>query len=445
MGLTGEFLANTIALKSIGCRTNQEEIASLSVRLAEQGHRIVDKIDEAEIVIVNTCSVTACTESKTKRFLNQLSRCAPHGKVCVTGCLAQQEAHELKNRYGACWIVGNTRKNDIPAIIQDESGGVFWGPCEEAHGLPLPIVQSFKSLDITRRTRFSIKIQEGCNYRCAYCIVPVLRGPSRSAALAGVVSACRGAVDAGFKEIVLTGTHIGQYGDGQEENLLTLLENLVILPGDFRIRLSSLDPRDLSEPLLAVLDSHPKVCRHLHVSVQSLSEDVLASMNRPGIYFNTLIERLSNFRKAHPDAGIGGDFIVGFPGESSEMFEETITNIERIGFSYGHVFRYSKRPSTAAAAFVTHIEDREKNRRGERMRAVLDTCRMAFINNLRATSHRIIVETENPVTGVSSNYVRMEAPGAHAKRNSWLTVTATGFNPHNNRCIATHGKNAEHE
>jgi threonylcarbamoyladenosine tRNA methylthiotransferase MtaB len=449
MGLKGANLAKTIAFKSIGCRTNQEEVASLSFRLAEQGHRIVDKIDEAEIIIVNTCSVTSRTEAKTKRLLNQLSRCAPHSKVCVTGCLAQQEAHELKRRFGARWIVGNTRKNDIPSIIQDERGGIFWGPCEKnpgkSPGAPLPVVQSPKYYDVSRHTRYSIKIQEGCNYQCAYCIVPVLRGPSRSAPPAGVVSACRAAVDAGFKEIVLTGTHIGHYGGGPGENLLALLENLLTLPGDFRIRLSSLDPRDLSEPLLALLESHPKVCRHLHVSVQSLSAQVLRRMGRPGNYFNTLVERLSDFRTAHTDAGIGGDFIVGFPGETNDMFEETIANIERIGFSYGHVFRYSKRPSTAAAAFDGQVGDPEKNWRGERMGAVLDKCRSAFINDLVGRPQRIIVETERPVTGMSSNYVRMEAPGARARRNSWLIVTTTGVNPLNNRCVAVPGKDVLNE
>lgn len=408
----------------------------MSFRLAQRGHRIVDKIDEAEIIIVNTCCVTSCTEAKTRRFLQQLSRHVPQSKVCVTGCLAQQKAHELKDSYGVCWIVGNTRKDDIPAIVQDETGGVFWGPFAEAQEASLPVAQMPVCFDVSRRTRFSIKIQEGCNFRCAYCIVPLLRGKSRSAALSGISRACRNAVEAGFKEIVLTGTHIGQYHDGQYGNLIALLENLVMLPGDFRIRLSSLDPRDLSEPLVKIIETHPKVCRHLHVSVQSLSKDVLTRMDRPGTCVNTLVERLCDFRKALPDAGLGGDFIVGFPGESNEMFEETIQNMEKTGFSYGHVFRYSKRPSTAAAAFDNQVDEREKNRRSVYMREVLDKNREGFISKLLGTSHRIIVETENPATGVSSNYLRMEVSGTSVRRNSWLDVTVTGINPQNNRCIA---------
>ena len=408
----------------------------MSFRFAELGHRIVDKIDEAEIIIVNTCSVTSCTESKTRRFLQQLSQCAPHGKICVTGCLAQQDAEELQRVPGARWIVGNTRKNDIPAIVQDDKGGVFWGPCPDETGAPLPVVQLPADFKGMRRTRFSIKIQEGCNFRCAYCIVPVLRGRSKSARLSDITRACRGAVNAGFKEIVLTGTHIGQYSDESKGNLIALVEHMVMVPGDFRIRLSSLDPRDLSEPMLSMIKSHPKVCRHLHVSVQSLSEQVLTRMNRSGNYFNTLVDRLCDFRKALPNAGIGGDFIVGFPGETSDMFEETMKNMEKIGFSYGHVFRYSKRPSTAAAAFENQVEDREKNGRSERMRSLLDKCHRAFVARLIGTSHRIIVETENPASGLSSNYVRIEVPGAGIKRNSWLTVTVTGVNPQNNRCIA---------
>ena len=173
-------------------------------------------------------------------------------------------------------------------------------------------------------------------------------------------------------------------------------------------------------------------------------------MERPGNYFDALVERLCNFRKAFPDAGIGGDFIAGFPGETNEMFEETLTNIEKIGFSYGHVFRYSKRPSTTAAAsgagsspsrwtaaaFEDQVDVREKNERGERLRAILDKCRQAFVAGLIGTSHRIIIESENPATGVSSNYVRMEVHDSAIKRNSWLSVTLTGVNPQNNRCIA---------
>ena len=297
-----------------------------------------------------------------------------------------------------------------------------------------------------KRARFSIKIQEGCDYRCAYCIVPSLRGKSRSARLSDVRLACERAVDAGFKEIVLAGTHIGHYGNGPDVNLVTLLENLVAIPGDFRIRLSSLDPRDLCGPILEMIEGHPKVCRHVHVSVQSLSKEVLARMGRGGTYFDTLVEKLGNVRKAFPDAGIGGDFIVGFPGESNGMFEETLANIEKIGFSYGHVFRYSKRPSTAAAMFDDQIGEKEKNTRGEIMRAVIDKCNKEFVSKLIGTSHRIIVESEAPVTGVSSNYVRMEvrsqseSGGAAAKRNSWLTATITGVNPKNNRCIAAPGK-----
>lgn len=429
-------MAKTIAIKSFGCRTNQEEIASLSFRLAEQGHHIVDKIDEAEIVIVNTCCVTSCTEAKTRRLLHQISQNHPQAKICVTGCLAQQKVDELSAHYGARWVVGNTRKNDIPSIVNNEQGGVFWEPCPDGPVAPLPVAHFPVCLDVGNRTRFSIKIQEGCNFRCAYCIVPIVRGHSRSALLSDVIRECRSAVAAGIKEIVLTGTHIGQYRSGMNGDLFSLLENLIAVPGDFRVRLSSLDPRDLSEPLFKIMETSPKVCRHLHVSVQSLSREVLARMDRPGACVNTLVERLRDFRNTHPDVGIGGDFIVGFPGESTEMFEESISNLQKAGFSYGHVFRYSKRPSTAAYAFKDQIADKEKNRRSARMREVLDKGHRAFIERLAGTSHRIIVETENPATGVSSNYLRMELPGVAAKRNSWLSVTLTGSVPQRRTCIA---------
>jgi threonylcarbamoyladenosine tRNA methylthiotransferase MtaB len=313
-------LAKTIAFKSIGCRTNQEETAALSRRLVDAGHRVVDKIDKAEIIIVNTCSVTAEAESKTLRFLHAVSKVASSAKICLTGCFAQRSPEGFRAMAGVHWVVGNTRKNDIPEILLEESGGVYWGECSSASERPLPCVREPDPPAEGPRTRFFIKIQEGCDNRCAYCIVPLLRGKSRSASFYEILTVCRKAVEAGYKEVVLTGTHIGQYRESGRGDMLSLVEELVALPGDFRLRLSSIDPRDLTERLLSVIINEKKVCKHLHVSVQSFSASVAAAMGRGGPYLETTAHRLASFRKSAPDAGIGGDFIVGFPGETESMF-----------------------------------------------------------------------------------------------------------------------------
>jgi threonylcarbamoyladenosine tRNA methylthiotransferase MtaB len=267
--------------------------------------------------------------------------------------------------------------------------------------------------------------------------VPLLRGSSRSASLTGIHDVCRRAVESGFKEIVLTGTHIGQYRDATEGGLWALLEKITGISGDYRIRLSSLDPRDLSGALIRLAATHPRVCDHLHVSVQSLSQKVLDRMNRSATDSGSIVELLAKARADFPRMGIGADFIAGFPGETEAQFEETVDNVRKIGFSYGHVFRYSRRPFTPAASFPDHLDEKEKTRRSARLRAVIDECRSDFIRGCEGSVQRIIAETEEPVTGYSSNYLRLEARGALCKRNDWCAAVVDAYDPGIGRCIAS--------
>ena len=410
-----------IALASIGCRTNQEEIESLRAALAGAGFTIVDNHKRADAVVVNTCSVTAHTEAKVRRLLAWISRQAPAAKILVTGCTAQQRAGGLLAGR-VTWVVGNALKKEIPALLRGP-GGVFIDKIGTAE---LPVSAESCPPGGSGRTRFLIKIQEGCGNSCAYCIVPSLRGPARSAPQEDIVAACSRALDAGYKEIVLTGTHIGRYAGG----LLPLAERILRIDGDFRLRLSSLDPAELTDDILALAGGKSRLCEHLHVSLQSLSADVLGRMNRPYERLEKTIERLTLFRSRFPHAGLGADFIVGFPGETDAMFEATLRNAEKIGFSYAHIFRFSARPGTAAAAMPHKIPEAVKRERSERLRAAVEESRGTFIASQQGAVQRIIVEQERPVRGVTSNYISVELPaGLSAPYNSWLDVVverATG-------------------
>jgi threonylcarbamoyladenosine tRNA methylthiotransferase MtaB len=428
-------VANAVLLKSIGCRTNQEEMTSLGSLLARQGNTIVDKLEDADIVVVNSCFVTSSAEAKTRRLIRAIARARPQAKICVTGCLAQHSPLETKRRFPATWVVGNTLKDEIPRILADSSGGVFHEDFGAAPAGRLALAEPGTCPAVSGRTRFFLKIQEGCGFRCSYCVVPFVRGPSRSEPYARVESACAAAVRAGFKEIVLTGTHIGQYQDGRETTLTELVAALADANGDFRIRLSSLDPRDLSDRLLEMVAFHPKLCRHLHVSVQSLSAPVLKAMNRPFSDLDGFIRRMSAFRGHYPHVGLGGDFIVGFPSETGELFDETCTAVSAVGFSYGHVFRYSRRPGTAAASLPGQVDGTEKNRRSARLRAILDKCHRAFVEGEKGIVHTLLVEIEDPASGLASNYLRMEVPGCTAEKNTWLNAVITGIDPGSGRCV----------
>jgi threonylcarbamoyladenosine tRNA methylthiotransferase MtaB len=426
--------AKTVAVASIGCRTNQEEMEALRNELWSAGFVVVDDLKSADIVIVNTCSVTSHTESKTKRLLLAITREAPQAKIVATGCLAQQLGDELVGVGNVAWVVGNARKHEIPALVRTTQGGLFFGDLVESVVPPPAVIGNPLS---SGRTRFSLKIQEGCNYACAYCIVPRLRGPSRSAAATEIVSACRAAIDAGYKEIVLTGTHIGQYRDPvRGPGFFSIVDRLLALEGDFRLRLSSLDPRELPGELLDSLGRGGKLCDHLHLSLQSLSAEVLRAMGRPVADLDALIERLIAFRARAPYAGLGADFIVGFPGETDAQFESTLRQAARIGFSYGHIFRFSPRPGTPAASMPATIPEAVKTARSARLRAAIDASRQRFVKSHGGQTRRIIVEREQPLRGITSNYLSIEIPSSSAPHNSWREVVLDGTSRNGKYCNA---------
>lgn len=394
---------------------------SLQSNLISAGYSIVEDLGDAQIVIVNTCSVTSCTESKTRRFLHSVSRKSPQSQILVTGCFAQQLGTEIGRIPGVKWVVGNGEKHRIVTILQSCSDGLFFSDIVNRKSLPADF--DVNTASISYRTRFPLKIQEGCDFQCAYCIVPSLRGRSRSASLEKLIETFRRAVESGYKEVVLTGTHIGQYRNPEgTEGLYGLLEKFLEIPGDFRIRLSSLDPRDLTDSLVDLVGEEKKICRHLHVSLQSLKSDVLASMRRPYHNIDELVERLASFRRRYPIAGLGADFIVGFPGETDEMFRTTLERVKGVGFTYGHVFRYSKRPGTIAAGFESQVPEKVKSERSEMLRDELSRSRNEFLCSLSGNTLRIIVEKKWPVRGTADNYAKIEVPRLRAVRNSWMSV-----------------------
>ena len=429
-------MASAVLIKSFGCRTNQEEMAALGALLAQSGHAVVDSVARADVVVVNTCLVTAIAEAKTRRYISALSRACPGVKICVTGCLAQYSPHDIMQRMPVTWVVGNAFKHEIPAILRDKAGGVFHSELDPLRPAAVSLVNTPAGPGASGRTRFFLKIQEGCNFRCAYCVVPLVRGPSESVPFDRIVTVFTKAVQAGYKEIVLTGTHIGQYSGGVHGGLENLVEKIADVNGDFRIRLSSLDPRDLSDSLMEMVGSHPRLCMHMHLSVQSLSPAVLVKMGRPLAEHDSFVTRLASFRRRFPLAGLGGDFIVGFPQETEEQFEETCRAVARCGFTFGHVFRYSRRPGTPAAFMPQQIDGKEKNRRSARLRELLDERRCLFVKSTEGAVQRIVVEIKTPAAGLASNYLRVEVPGHTAPVNSWLDVMVTGTGGNSGRCVA---------
>ena len=389
----------SVAFKAIGCRTNQQELSDLGAEFVRRGFVVEPRVEHADVVIVNTCCVTARTEATTRRAIRALSRRAPAARMLITGCMAQNNPHAFDGITGVEWVVGNASKHTIPSIVHGPSRLVH----EPFAASPLPLPPP--PVITASRTRYALKIQEGCDFACAYCIVPTVRGPSRSLCADAVAEHCRRALDAGFRELVVGGTHIGQY-NGCKEGLVGLLELLCNLEGDFRIRLSSLDPRELTPSLCALLACESRIADHCHISVQSLSPEVLTAMGR-AFDLQRLYEMSARIRSSRPHFCLGADFIVGFPGESPSLFQQTISAVEELDFSYGHVFRFSPRPGTPAASFSDQIAESEKTRRSLRLRSLLADRTDFFCKRCRGSTQRVIIEKGEPAQGISSNYLAL--------------------------------------
>lgn len=400
-------MTKKIAFHSFGCRTNKEEIDTLASQFRSGGFEII--YDEknfylADLIVVNTCSVTLTAESKNFRFINSLAKKYPQAKIVVTGCLAQQNPEKFNQ--SASFIVGNAEKGNIFEILTKNDNGIFTGEINENTKLLLP--KTIENPQNSDRTRFSIKIQEGCNSFCSYCIVPYLRGKPRSADFDEIISHAKNAIDLGYNEIILTGTHIGQFANSSK-NFIDIAEKIMSFSPTVRLRLSSMNPNDCDEKLFEFMMKNEQICRHLHIAVQSLSNKVLTDMNRNPKNIEQVFGNLQKYRKFLPSLNLGGDFIVGFPGETDENFAETVENITKFGFNYGHIFTYSPRPQTPAAEMKNQIDEKTKKNRSEILRNIFSKEKQKFAENQIGKTEKIIIETDDELDGLTGNYLRVRS------------------------------------
>jgi threonylcarbamoyladenosine tRNA methylthiotransferase MtaB len=418
-----------VAFCSFGCRTNKEEIDSAASQFRASGFEIIyDEKDfkRADIIVVNTCSVTLVSQQKNFRFVNNLKKKYPGAKIAAVGCLAQQLPKEFKN---VDFVVGNVQKSTLFDIVSKEKNGLF---IENTDSDGLKISKTIQTPQVSDRTRFSIKIQEGCASFCSYCIVPYLRGKPRSGDFNEIISLAKNAVNLGYNEIVLSGTHIGQYKNG-DKNFLSIAKEIITFAPNIRIRLSSMNPSDCDKELFEFMLKNPQLCRHLHVSVQSLCADILTLMNREPSAVENLLKNLREYRKFMPELNLGGDFIVGFPTESEENFIQTQKNIIDFGFNYGHVFTYSMRPQTPAAKMKNQIPEELKKQRSEILRELFVLQRQNFAKTQILKNQKIIIETEGELNGITQNYLRVKGEkNPDLKKNQIVEVVLKKYDSKGN-------------
>ncbi|MCX7980054.1 MAG: tRNA (N(6)-L-threonylcarbamoyladenosine(37)-C(2))-methylthiotransferase MtaB [Bacteroidia bacterium] len=390
-----------VALHTLGCKLNFTETATLARQLVEAGHTVTDWEAPAEVYVLNTCTVTHQAERKAHKLLRQVRRRAPEALIVVTGCYAQLRPERLSEEEGVALVATNAQKpflaqaigtllaGHVPEVPKATDGWRFW-PSASSEG----------------RTRAFLKVQDGCDYKCSFCTVPQARGPSRSAPPEIIRQEAQRLAEAGFKEIVLTGINLGDYGKPHGIPFLTLLQRLEaeVPRSVVRFRLSSIEPNLLSDAILDFIAKHPRWAPHFHLPLQSGSDKILGRMRRR--YRRKLYEeRISAIRKRFPLAGIGVDVIVGFPGETPADFEETRRFIADLPVSYLHVFPYSERPGTLATTFSESVPWPERLLRSEALRELSQRKRWAFAQACYGHTFSVLVEQDQE--GLLENYLRV--------------------------------------
>lgn len=416
----------TVAFHTLGCKANQLETSTLATGFESQGWRIVPFDEPAEVYVVNTCTVTERSDQESRRMIRRARLSNPNARIAVTGCYAQVSPDELAALEGVSFVIGNNFKERLVEIIQETP--VSDKPLVHVSDIDKSRIMTGSSAADIGRTRGSLKIQDGCDYKCTYCIIWEARGLSRSLPVEDIKFQLGQMVFEGFKEICLTGINIGQY-EHDGANLADLLSELVRLPGEFRLRLTSLDPMEVTDKLIQVVaDASGKICPHFHLSAQSAEDTILKRMGRRH-HVEDMLRVCDTIAAKIPHASVGSDIIVGFPGETPERFETTYQTLEKAYINYFHVFSYSKRKGTPAASFDGQVPEREKKARAQRLRELSDAKNLAYRQRFLGQSLQVIVE-EGGSQGMSENYIKVQLESdAPLQPNDRVQVQITHVTP----------------
>ncbi len=414
-----------VALRTLGCKLNQYDTEAMREQLLARGCRCVDFDAPADIYIVNTCTVTSKADRDARRLLRQAKRRNPQAVVVAIGCYPQVQREALAALPEVDLILGNVEKQHVAHLLERFLAGEL-SRCVVAD---VAAQRAFSDACVGRfaeHTRAFLKIQEGCDSRCAYCTVPLARGPSRSRPLEEVAREVRRLVAAGHVEVVLIGIHLGLYGRDLRPptELAAAVEAALSVPELKRLRLSSIEPTDFTPRLIqTIAQNQPRLCRHLHIPLQSGDDEVLREMGRPytSAQYAALVEELA---RRVPEIAIGADVIVGFPGESEEAFSRTYQLIERLPLAYLHVFSYSPRPKTPAAQRGDSVRPDVKKRRSRALLELSQKKRQRFMRSLVGTVQQVLFERDRPggAEGLTDNYVRVRVPGARGLQGRILPV-----------------------
>lgn len=421
-------MQRTVAFHTLGCKLNFAETSTIGRQLRDAGFEKVDFDGPADVYVINTCSVTDRADATCRNTVRQALRNNPDGFVAVIGCYAQLKPEEIASIPGVDIVLGANEKFNLPAYLDD----LTKRPEAGVHSCEVMQVRDFvPSFSAGDRTRTFLKVQDGCDYFCAFCTIPLARGRSRSETVENTLKAAKEAISNGVKEIVLTGVNIGDFGVGTDETLLDLLLRLDRLEGGVeRFRVSSIEPNLLTDGIIDFCASSERFVPHFHIPLQSGSDRVLKSMRRR---YDTALyaDRIAHIRRVMPDCCIGVDVIVGFPGETEEEFQATFRFLNELPVSYLHVFTYSERPDTTAVRITQGIVPMAERKRRNRMLTILsEKKKRAFYDRFIGTERPVLFEQEEKngmIQGFTDNYLRVAVPYDEGLVNRVVPVVLKGI------------------
>ena len=416
-----------VVFHTLGCKLNFAETSAIGKQLEEEGFTKVRHGEQADICIINTCSVTDTADHKCRQAISRLHRQHPNAKMIVTGCYAQLKPEEIASIEGVDLVLGANEKFSIQNYLSNnhpETKG------EIVRGDILKVKDFKPSVSFDDRTRYFLKVQDGCDYYCTYCTIPLARGHSRSGTIAETVETAREAIRAGAKEIVLTGVNTGEFGKHNGETFIGLLKALDNIDADVRYRISSVEPNLLTDEIIQFVADSRHIMPHFHIPLQSGTNEILRLMKRR--YTRELFaEKIATIKRILPHSFIGVDVIVGVRGETDELFEQSFEFIQRLDFSQLHVFTYSERANTKMLEIAHNVPVKERKRRSERLHELSEEKTAAFYASQTGKTASVLWEAKKNgemMHGFTENYVRVERPYDKKRVNTAETVTLGDWN-----------------
>ena len=402
-----------IAFYTLGCKVNQYETEGMIDLFKKSGYEIVDFQDKADYYIINSCTVTNQAASKSRKRVRRAKRRNPDAKVVMVGCYPQAFTDEVEEIQEVDYIIGSSGKKNIVELLEkkEDETDIFLSEMKKFDN-----IKKFEDMhlnEINERTRANVKIEDGCNQFCSYCIIPYARGPIKSRKEESIIREIKNLIQNGVKEIVLTGTHLGKYGLDKNKNneLSKLVEKIVQIKGDFRLRLSSIEVTEIDKKLIHLIKENKKICSHLHLPLQNGSNVILRAMNRP-YTVEKFSKVVNNLRNKIPNISLTTDVIVGFPGESDKDFERTVNFVKEMKFSRLHVFPFSPRKGTPAADMKPKIPDLIKKKRRNKLLEINKKLMKNYQNNFINKIKKVVIEENRDsktdmLTGITDNYLQV--------------------------------------